>query len=107
MLAVRLPESIEKQLEKLAKRTGRTKSFYVREAILQHLEELEDLYLVENTRDRIRSGVEPTIPRISSSGTSTTLTGAVGRPSLPASLVPSSSFTRILRCCGLFWNFTT
>jgi RHH-type rel operon transcriptional repressor/antitoxin RelB len=52
MLAIRLPESIEKRLEKLAKRTGRTKSFYVREAILQHLEEL----------DRIRSGVEQTIP---------------------------------------------
>jgi RHH-type rel operon transcriptional repressor/antitoxin RelB len=29
-------------LEKLAKRTGRTKSYYVREAILQHLEDLED-----------------------------------------------------------------
>lgn len=62
MLAIRLPESIEKRLEKLAKRTGRTKSFYVREAILQHLEELEDLYLAERSLDRIRSGVEQTIP---------------------------------------------
>jgi len=43
MLAIRLPESIERRLEKLAKRTGRTKTFYVREAILQHLDELEDL----------------------------------------------------------------
>jgi RHH-type rel operon transcriptional repressor/antitoxin RelB len=42
MLAIRLPQSIEQRLEKLAKRTGRTKSYYVREAILQHLEDLED-----------------------------------------------------------------
>jgi len=41
MLAIRLPESIERRLEKLAKRTGRTKTFYVREEILQHLDELE------------------------------------------------------------------
>ena len=36
MLAIRLPQSIEKRLEKLARRTGRTKTYYVREAILQH-----------------------------------------------------------------------
>ena len=41
MLAIRLPSEIEKRLEKLAKRTGRTKSFYAREAILQHLEDLQ------------------------------------------------------------------
>ncbi len=62
MLAIRLPESIEKRLEKLAKRTGRTKTFYVREAILQHLDELEDLYLAERSLDRIRSGEASTIP---------------------------------------------
>jgi len=62
MLAIRLPESIEKRLEKLAKRTGRTKTFYVREAILQHLEELEDLYFAERSLDRIQSGESPTIP---------------------------------------------
>ncbi|MGB7847901.1 MAG: DUF6290 family protein [Candidatus Acidiferrum sp.] len=62
MLAIRLPASIEKRLEKLAKRTGRTKTYYVREAILQHLEDLEDIYLAERSLDRIRSGDEPTIP---------------------------------------------
>ncbi len=45
MLAIRLPEEIEARLDKLAKRTGRSKTFYAREAILQHLENLEDLYL--------------------------------------------------------------
>jgi RHH-type rel operon transcriptional repressor/antitoxin RelB len=62
MLAVRLPKSMEKRLEKLARRTGRTKTYYVREAILQHLEDLEDLYLGERALDRIRSGEERTIP---------------------------------------------
>jgi RHH-type rel operon transcriptional repressor/antitoxin RelB len=59
---MRLPESIEKRLEKLAKRTGRTKTFYVREAILHHLGELEDLYMAERSLDRIRSGESSTIP---------------------------------------------
>jgi RHH-type rel operon transcriptional repressor/antitoxin RelB len=50
MLALRLSEDIESRLDKLAKATGRTKSFYAREAILDHLadlEDLEDLYLAE------------------------------------------------------------
>jgi RHH-type rel operon transcriptional repressor/antitoxin RelB len=45
MLALRLPAEIEKRLDLLAKRTGRTKSFYAREAILRHLEDLEDYHL--------------------------------------------------------------
>lgn len=47
MLALRLPEEIERRLDELARRTGRTKSFYAREAILLHLEDLEDAYLAE------------------------------------------------------------
>ena len=45
MLAVRLPEEVEKRLGILAKKTGRTKTYYVREAVIGHLEELEDIYL--------------------------------------------------------------
>jgi RHH-type transcriptional regulator, rel operon repressor / antitoxin RelB len=62
MLAIRLPQAIEKRLEKLARRTGRTKSFYVREAILEHLDDLEDLYLAEKSFDRIQKGEEQTVP---------------------------------------------
>lgn len=47
MLAIRLPEDLEKRLARLAKRTGRTKTYYAREAIEQHLEELEDIYLAQ------------------------------------------------------------
>ena len=60
MLAIRLPEDIEARLDILAKRTGRSKSFYAREAILQHLEDLEDLYLAEQVVQRVRSGEEQT-----------------------------------------------
>ena len=45
MLALRLPPEIAKRLDMLAKKTGRTKSFYAREAILRHIEDLEDGYL--------------------------------------------------------------
>lgn len=45
MLAIRLPEDIENRLSELAKKTGRTKTFYAKEAILEHLEDMEDKYL--------------------------------------------------------------
>ena len=45
MFALRLSKEIEDRLDALAKKTGRTKSFYAREAIIEHLEELEDYYL--------------------------------------------------------------
>jgi RHH-type rel operon transcriptional repressor/antitoxin RelB len=60
MLAIRLPEEIEARLDNLAKRTGRSKTFYAREAILKHLDDLEDLYLAEQAVQRIRSGEEQT-----------------------------------------------
>jgi len=60
MLAIRLPQSIEKRLERLAQRTGRTKTYYAREAILQHIEDLEDTYAAERVLVRVRSGKEQT-----------------------------------------------
>jgi RHH-type transcriptional regulator, rel operon repressor / antitoxin RelB len=47
MLALRLPPEIDKRLATLAKKTGRTKSFYAREAILRHIEDLEDYHLAQ------------------------------------------------------------
>ena len=43
-LALRLPDDIEKRLEALAHKTHRSKSYYAREAIITHLEDLEDYY---------------------------------------------------------------
>ena len=62
MLAIRLPDTIEKRLTRLAKRTGRTKTFYAREAILRHLEDLEDAYDAERRLERILSGKDKPIP---------------------------------------------
>ena len=56
MLAIRLPSEIESRLEALALATGRTKTFYAREAILEHLDDLEDLYLAEQRLIEIRAG---------------------------------------------------
>ena len=53
MLAVRLPEEIENRLADLAAKTGRTKTFYAREAILEYLDEMEDRYLAI---DRLENG---------------------------------------------------
>jgi len=61
MLALRLPEEIEIRLEKLAKSTGRTKSFYAREAIIEHLADLEDLYLAEKRLAKVQSGKSKTV----------------------------------------------
>ena len=47
MLAIRLDPEIEQRLAVLAERTGRTKTFYAREAILEHLEDLEDIYMAK------------------------------------------------------------
>jgi len=56
MLAIRLPAEIEKRLDALAKETGRTKSFYAREAILEHLDDLEDIYIAEKELADIHAG---------------------------------------------------
>ena len=56
MLALRLPADVESRLEELARRTGRTKSYYAREAIVEHLAELEELNLAEAELEAIRKG---------------------------------------------------
>ncbi len=62
MLAIRLPPEIESRLEKLAVATGRTKTFYAREAILEHLGDLEDTYLAQQRLADIKAGRTQTIP---------------------------------------------
>ena len=56
MLAVRLDAETEERLEALAARTGRTKTFYAREAITAHLDDLEDFYLAEERVKGFRDG---------------------------------------------------
>lgn len=62
MLAIRLPEDIEKRLAELAAKTGRTKTFYAKEAILEHLDEMEDKYLALDRVNGRVNGVNGTLP---------------------------------------------
>ena len=58
MLAIRLPDDLEQRLTLLAERTGRSKSFYARQALETHLDDLEDYYVaVQRLEERL-----PTIP---------------------------------------------
>jgi RHH-type rel operon transcriptional repressor/antitoxin RelB len=61
MLAIRLPAEIEERLDRLAERTGRSKSFYARQAILEHLDDLEDVYLAEKRLEELRQGKGDTV----------------------------------------------
>ena len=62
MLALRLPPEIESRLDALSKRTGRSKSFYARQAILEHIGDLEDEYLAEQRLADLRAGRSDTVP---------------------------------------------
>lgn len=61
MLSVRLPAEIEARLQALAKATGRSKSYYARQAILEKLEDMEDANLGAAVLERIRMGKEPVL----------------------------------------------
>ncbi|CAG0948809.1 hypothetical protein BURK2_00058 [Burkholderiales bacterium] len=55
-VSLRLPDEVCERLESLAALTGRSKTFYMIEAILEHLDDLEDLYLAEQRLIDIRAG---------------------------------------------------
>lgn len=52
MLAIRVDEQIEKELDLIAKARGSNRSSVVREAILQYLEDNEDLSLAREAEAR-------------------------------------------------------
>ena len=47
MLSIRLKPALERRLNRLAKQTGRTKTFYASKLIEENLEDLEERYLAE------------------------------------------------------------
>jgi len=57
MLALRLPRQIEQRLERLATTTGRTKSFYAKQAIAEFWEAEEDYLLAVARLERQRPGI--------------------------------------------------
>ncbi|MGO8818590.1 MAG: TraY domain-containing protein [Terriglobia bacterium] len=54
MLSIRLDPDIERRLTELARRTGRTKSYYARELVEGNLEDLENRYLAEARLEKRR-----------------------------------------------------
>jgi RHH-type transcriptional regulator, rel operon repressor / antitoxin RelB len=62
MLAIRLPHKIEARLDRLAKKTGRSKTYYATQAILEHIEDLEDLAVAEQRLKELRDGRSETVP---------------------------------------------
>ena len=61
-VSLRLPDDIAERLQRLADRTGRSKTFYVREAICEHLADLEDTYIAEERLIESRAGRSESIP---------------------------------------------
>ncbi len=61
-ISIELPSEVETRLDQLANRTGRSKTFYVQEAIVEYLDDLEDLYLAEHELEEIRAGRAKTTP---------------------------------------------
>ncbi len=61
-LSIRLDDDLAARLERLARLTGRSKSFYVKQAVEHHIEDLEDLYLAQRVLERIADGRERLIP---------------------------------------------
>jgi len=59
-LSLRLSQDIEERLKNLSNLTGRTKTYYITEAIKKHLDDLEDLYLAEQRLIDVRSGKSKT-----------------------------------------------
>jgi len=57
-ISVRLPNDMEQRLTDLATETGRKKSFYIKEALMNYLEDLEDIYYAEKTLADIKAGRE-------------------------------------------------
>ena len=55
-ISIRLPEKIEQRLSRLAAKTGRSKTYYVTEAIIAHLEDLEDSYLAAKRLEDVMKG---------------------------------------------------
>lgn len=56
--SVRLSPELERRLNVLAARTGRTKAYYLREIIERGLDEMEDYYLAADILERVRKGEE-------------------------------------------------
>ena len=56
--SMRITTDVAKRLENLSAKTERTKAFYVKQALLEHLQDMEDYYMAEKVMERVRKGEE-------------------------------------------------
>ena len=57
-LAIRLPDEMHERLNRLSQETARPKAFYIKAALDEYLDDIEDTYLAESTLERIKRGEE-------------------------------------------------
>ena len=55
-ISVRLPKELVDHLDNLAKQTGRTKTYYIQEALLEKVSDLELVYLAQKREEDLRAG---------------------------------------------------
>ena len=60
--SIRLDDELDARLERIARLTGRSKSFYVKQALAAQIQDLEDLYLARKVAKRVTDGRERLIP---------------------------------------------
>jgi RHH-type rel operon transcriptional repressor/antitoxin RelB len=60
--SIRLDDDLDTRLERIARLTGRSKSFYVKQALQDQIQDLEDLYLARKVAQRVADGRERLIP---------------------------------------------
>ena len=55
-ISVRLPKELVDRLDNLAKQTGRTKTYYIQEALAEKISDLELVYLAQKREEDLRAG---------------------------------------------------
>ncbi len=61
-ISIRLTDEEEERLDRLARRTGRSKSFYVRMALHEHLADMEDAFTADASLDAFEAAGRRTRP---------------------------------------------
>ncbi|WP_216363527.1 type II toxin-antitoxin system RelB family antitoxin [Subtercola boreus] len=62
VVSVRLPADLKGRLDTLSASTGRPAAFYLREALSEHLDDMEHAYGVLGRAEAIRAGTRDTVP---------------------------------------------
>lgn len=61
-MSLRLPADVEDRLTTLSSLTGRSKTFYATQAIVEHIDDMEDAHLSSEILARVRAGTERCVP---------------------------------------------